>query len=767
MWRHRNNMAIRAKKIVCVVLSAMVLLLLPAGRALADFIVADATFTLANNDELATSTITINPDGVLNGGDGKITVSGDWANAGLFNAGTSTVAFENSAATSAITGNTTFYSLASAAAGKTINFAAGSTQTVTNKFSVAGAFGNRVKLRSSVPGNKWYISFPNGPQAVSYADVKDSDALYNSVMSRGSLDSGNNNAAWVWLVPLAVAPEDGAVGVSQSPALSAVDLTLGTSVQYQFQVDTLAGMNSQGGSPLFDFDQSAAQLFAGAGAFSGQDSTVTVTGDAYSSVSTATFAFYSNSAKLSPDTPYYWRARAKPAGEGYGDWSATASFTTGRFAAQSPVNHLAISGGSLSGAAGAVSIGFTIAENNVTTGTSAGGGAYNTADWIFVKYSTAAGADGTWSHATLTGGSVGAGATLTAASDNKGVFLNHTANSAYWTAGATVTWNSAADGVFSASVVVKVFAISMVRVPAGSFVYMAGGSSNTNYNTPANYNGGLQATITGPGTAVGTGTNNLPSGAPVGWPNGYNGFYIGRYEITQGQYADFLNTVGASTATARHEVATDYGHNITNTGAYPNKYAAVDRNAAKNYLSVVDAWSYMSWAGLRPPTEMEWEKAGRDISDTVTDARTYPWGNTEPGTATYTPPNEGGTYTRNYLNYNYVTGGYKVLDVGRYMSGDVSRTAAETGASPWGIADLAGNVWEYMLNCAYTSIPLNGTGTVVWPAGWPTPGVAGYGRRGGSWDSPVAREHISDRLPSGWAQTGRDYSLGARVARTP
>ena len=565
-------------------------------------------------------------------------------------------------------------------------------------------------------------------------------------------------------------PAGGATGVSQSPALAAAALVAGASVQYQFQVDTLAGMNSQGGSPLFDFDQSAAQLFAGSGAFSGQDSTITVTSDAYSSVSTATFAFYSNSAKLSPATLYYWRARAKPAGGAYGDWTATASFTTGRFAAQSPVNHLAISGTNLHTptSAGTVSVGFTIAENNVTTGTSAGGGVYNTADWIFVKFSTAAGADGTWNHATLTGGSVGAGAALTAASDNKGVFLNHTANSAYWTAGATVTWNFSADGVsFSNTAVVKVFAISMVRVPAGSFVYMAGGSANANYNTPANYNGGLQATITGPGTAIGTGTNDLPSGAPVGWPNGYNGFYIGRYEITQGQYADFLNTLPSASATARHEAATDSGHNMTNAGTYPNKYAAADRNAAKNYLSVSDAWSYMSWAGLRPPTEMEWEKAGRDISDITPDARTYPWGDTVPGTETYTPPNEGGTCIRKYLNYNNVTGCQKVLDVGRYMSGDVTRSAAETGASPWGIADLAGNVWEFILNSAYTSLPLNGTGTVVWPLGWPVPGGADYGLRGGSsGNSTTTSARVSDRSLAGWPYANRGNLLGARVART-
>jgi len=224
-----------------------------------------------------------------------------------------------------------------------------------------------------------------------------------------------------------------------------------------------------------------------------------------------------------------------------------------------------------------------------------------------------------------------------------------------------------------------------VKIPQGGFIYNAGNAGGSSYN---NYGNNAQATVTGPGIATGDGTNNLPLNAPVGWPNGYNSFYLMRYELTQGQYADFLNTVHSSTAAARYAAETTYGHNIT-----------------KNSLSVADAWSYMSWAGLRPPTEMEFEKAGRDINS---DARTYPWGDAAPDTATYSPPNEGGTHLRNYMNY-YVAGiSFKGLDVGRYMSGDIYRTAAETGASPWGIADLAGNVREFILNSTYASVPLNG-----------------------------------------------------------
>ena len=582
----------------------------------------------------------------------------------------------------------------------------------------------------------------------------------------GSAMSGNISGQVSYTTAL-LFPLNAATGVSQSPSLGAAALVAGASVQYHFQVDTLQTMDSQGSGPQGSFDQTVAQVFSSSGAFSGQDSTVTVTGDAYSAVSTATFAFYAGSARLAVNTQYYWRARAKPfpPGTAYGAWSSTYSFTTGRFAAQSPVNHLVITGVNLYGAtsAGLVSVGFTVAENNVTTGTSAGGGAYNTADWVFVKFSTQAGADGSWNHATLTGGVVGAGATLTAATDNKGVFLDHTANSAYWTAGTTVTWNFSADGVDGKSAIVKVFAISMVRVPSGSYVYNAGNAGGSTFN---NYGNNAQATVTGPGVALGTGLNNLPLNAPVGWPNGYNSFYIGRYELTQGQYADFLNTIPSGSAATLYAPTVGSGHNMTNSGTYPNKYAAVDPNAAKNYLSYADAWSYFSWSGLRPPTEMEFEKAGRDIS-VGSDARMYPWGNTAPDLITYTPPNETGTCIKRYLNYNNTAGCVKVLDVGRYMSGDVYRTPAETGASPWGIADLAGNVWEFYINSSWLSVPLNGDGTLTLPASWPVPGAATAGLRGGSWNSIATNARVSARGNAGWADTNRNNIIGARAARTP
>ncbi len=580
-----------------------------------------------------------------------------------------------------------------------------------------------------------------------------------------------------------LAPSSGAVEISQSPSLHVgSNYQAGTAMQYHFQVDTLPTMNSQSGSPQGDFDQSVAQFFASSGAFSGQNATISSTNDAYSGASTATFVYYSSSSiKLIGNAKYYWRARAKPSTGVYGDWSSTASFVTTLQASVNPVNNLAISGVTLYGAnsSGLASIGFTITENNaISAGVSANGGAYNTADWVFVKFSTAAGADGTWNHATLVSGMIGTGATLTTATDNKGVYLNHTSNySSYWSAGGIVTWDFGADGVADGlkSAIVQVFAISMVKVPTGDFIYNAGGigggatTGNTAFN---NYSAGagLSALITDGGLTTGNGSNNLPAGAPVGWPNGHDTFYIGRYEITQGQYADFLNAIPSTLAASLHYGAAANGHNMTNTGIYPNKYAAVDPNAAKNYLSFDDAWRYLSWAGLRPPTEMEFEKAGRDLSPDIghQDARIYPWGSTPvPDAIVYTPPNEGGACIKKFMNFGNLANCQKVLDVGRYMSGDVYRTPEETGTSPWGIADLLGNVYELIINCKWASMPMNGDGTPTLPASWPVPYADTAGRRGGGFLDSGTALRLSDRYDASFTGNYRAMHNGVRPARTP
>ncbi|MEO7327843.1 MAG: SUMF1/EgtB/PvdO family nonheme iron enzyme, partial [Minicystis sp.] len=109
-------------------------------------------------------------------------------------------------------------------------------------------------------------------------------------------------------------------------------------------------------------------------------------------------------------------------------------------------------------------------------------------------------------------------------------------------------------------------------------------------------------------------------------------------------------------------------------------------NHPLNCIDWTQAATYCAWAGGRLPTEAEWEYAARGK-----DGRKYPWGNADPGP---TLLNACGSECR-ALGAK-VGAKWPVM----YEGNDGWETTAEVGkfplgASPFGLLDMAGNVWEW------------------------------------------------------------------------
>ncbi|MEI6211869.1 MAG: hypothetical protein WCR06_09625, partial [bacterium] len=91
-------------------------------------------------------------------------------------------------------------------------------------------------------------------------------------------------------------------------------------------------------------------------------------------------------------------------------------------------------------------------------------------------------------------------------------------------------------------------------------------------------------------------------------PNGYNAFYSTKYAISQGQYADYLNAQGPARGgpglygVSRYMIRCDTNAEV---------YVAEVPDRGCNFLGWPQILNYEAWAGLRPLTDLEYEKACR------------------------------------------------------------------------------------------------------------------------------------------------------------
>ena len=191
-------------------------------------------------------------------------------------------------------------------------------------------------------------------------------------------------------------------------------------------------------------------------------------------------------------------------------------------------------------------------------------------------------------------------------------------------------------------------------------------------------------------------------------------YLIGKTEVTNAQFGAFVKATGYKT-TAKKE-GSGWAYDGTNwsdmKGADwqhpkgPNSNISGKDKHPVVLVSWDDAVAFCAWASqttgrkVTLPTEAQWEKAARG-----TDGRIYPWGNGEPNA----------NLANFYPNVKDTT------EVGKY---------SPAGDSPYGLADMAGNAWEW------TADWYSDTYYASSPSSNPQGPTTGTGRvlRGGGWD---------------------------------
>ena len=435
------------------------------------------------------------------------------------------------------------------------------------------------------------------------------------------------------------------------------------------------------------------------------------------------------------------------------------------------------------------------------------------AAWVFAKFRVGGGA---WQHAVLNGvGTAPAGGSIDLY-DAQGAMVYRSADGSGDVSftSAQLIWDYGASGVGENDVVdVQVFAIEMVYVPEGEFFLGTGrpfgadalGEEANEFHTRRR--GGFGVVLIDPYRVTSEnaitisptlgdlyyfndqGTSGDQTGSvSAAFPKGFGAFYSMKYEVSEGQYVAYFNTLTESQKvnmdiTGSQGKATDNVVN-RNTIAWDDSGNATTSSPdqALNYVPMAISLSYLDWSGLRPMTELEFEKAQRGPVNPT--AEEYAWGTSNLYATQYTYANEmqaneivtnPGVGTGNALYGGTDFNG--PLRCGIFAASAVNASREETGGSYYGIMELSGNVYERMVTVGSPAgrrfSGNHGDGTVNSSSGFPnvsnwpnaTTG-AGIGFRGGAYSTLSDRLRVSDRFDGATDIGFGNSRLGFRGVRT-
>ncbi len=369
-----------------------------------------------------------------------------------------------------------------------------------------------------------------------------------------------------------------------------------------------------------------------------------------------------------------------------------------------------------------------------------------------------------------------------------------------------LVWNYALDGVTDEQIFkakIKVMGFEMVYIPEDKH-YVGDpkgpdGPDNAFYTYPNNgaylissedpitvdkIDGALYCDQDNPRSRQDT-----PFTIPKAFPKGYKAFWIMKYELTSQQFVDFLNTLTRKQqqSMVESDISADEIKNYYvktnsdiehlrnsivaakkgNGNIVPVRFYTYAPARAVNFMSWANIAAIGDWAGLRPITELEYEKACRGPKEAVPDEGA--WGTTDAGRVDTFDGADGSGYEKKVPETGLVNacfgGGIAPFDVGKKLvpdnpgfEGPVSGEVFENtrhqgidekindGASYYGVRNLSGNLWERCVTIGHDLGRIydarHGDGVLdadgfCNAANWPGKDGAGAGNRGGVWSSPA------------------------------